>query len=133
MKSCPKCFLNHEDDVLVCDCGYALSSQAVKKSSPVNWAAQSSQSSSLVSKYGSLRTISSYFNLLAWLNLIVSIVVAVFMLKNVAIFPCLGFIVWGFSVFIINAAASELIMVAIDIEEHLRKIAFLQEKQVGKL
>lgn len=133
MQSCPECFLNHEDDVLACDCGYVLSSQAVKKSSPVNWVSQSSLSPALVPKYGSLRTISSYFNLLAWLNLIVSILVAVFMLKNVAIFPCIGLIVWGFSVFIINAAASELIMVAIDIEEHLRKIAFLQEKQSGKL
>lgn len=88
MRSCPKCSINHEDDVLACDCGYTLFSQTLKKISSSLGMAIVIVSDFLVLKYDSLRTISFYFNLLAGINLIVSFFADVFMLKNVA-FLCI--------------------------------------------
>ncbi len=130
MKCCPKCFLKQEDCVLVCDCGFNFDSQQIKKPVSAKLSSENAALSLVVpEKYTSLRTISSYFNLLAWLNLIGSIIVAVFLLKNSSVVSCFVATVWGVSVFVFNAAAAELIMLAIDIEENLRKMILLREKK----
>jgi len=128
MKCCPKCFLKQEDCVLVCDCGFNFDLQ--QKPASAKLSSENAALSPVVpEKYTSLRTISSYFNLLAWLNLIGSIIVAVFLLMNSSVVSFLVATVWGVSVFVVNAAAAELIMLAIDIEENLRKMIFLREKK----
>lgn len=133
MKCCPKCFLKQEKWVLVCDCGYDFDLQEIKEPSFVQLASPNVVASQILPvKYTSLRSISSYFNILAWLNLAGSIIVAVFFLKNSSIVPCVVATVWGISVFVANAAAAELIMLAIDVEENLRKMILLQEKSDNK-
>lgn len=133
MKACPKCKRWQDDEVLTCDCGCSLteSNSVIKSSySPPDFSGQANKNSSVgvVKKYTSLRTISSYFHLLAWLNLIGAILFAVFMLKNGTVFTACISIIGGLSTFVIISAIGELIMVAIDMEENLRKIISLNEK-----
>lgn len=134
MKVCPNCNTRQEDEVLTCDCGFSLtqSNPVIKSSySTPSFSVQAPTKSSenfVAKKYASLRTISSYFHLLAWLNLIGAILFAVFMLKNGSVFTLCISVVGGISTFVIISAVGELIMVAIDIEENLRKIISLNEK-----
>lgn len=130
MKSCPKCFVNQEDWVLVCDCGHDFELQQIKSPSSAQLSSKNVDTSLIVpEKYNSLRTISSYFSLLAWLNLIGSIIVAVFLLKNDSLYSSFVAAFWGISIFVLNSAFAELIMLAIDIEANLRKMILLQEKK----
>ena len=133
MKASPKFKRLQVAEVLTCDCGFSLteSSSVIKSSySPPDFSGQAHKNSSVsfVKKYTSLRNISSYFHLLAWLNLIGVILFAVFMLKNGTVFTACISIIGGLSTFVIISAIGEVIMVAIDMEENLRKLISLNEK-----
>jgi len=134
--------MNQEDEVVVCDCGFDMSKVAKKgeKSDSISvseiiTSSNKTKDSSIEKKYPSLRTISSYFDLIAWLNLIISIFFAIVTFKIwgfdrlITTIPvAMGFFLWGGIGFVLNSAFSELIIVALDIEENLRKLIFIGEK-----
>jgi uncharacterized membrane protein YvbJ len=131
MKTCPNCYQKQENDVLTCDCGYDFSSSKNKVNVSKTVANSKNTKEELIDKYPSLRTISQYFTLLAIINLILSIIIAVTIFKNQSVVLSVVPVIWGLIVYVINSAIAELITVAIDIEKNQRKLIQVTSKKLN--
>lgn len=141
--TCPRCKTINEDNAVFCtSCGYSL--EGLAPSAPIPPAAPpyASQAPRNVSanvpvmiekRYGVLRTISAFLNILAWILLVLSvlggIVTAIGVGGGEGFLMVLAGILSGVLIFAMFKAYAELLHLAIDIEENTRRTAeFLKQR-----
>jgi len=141
--TCPRCKTINEDNAVFCtSCGYSL--EGLAPSAPIppaapTYAGQNQGNFSanapviVERRYGVLRTISAFLNILAWIFLVISVlggIVAAFGIGGGEGFlMVLAGILSGVLFFAMFKAYAELLHLAIDIEENTRRTAeFLKRR-----
>ena len=140
--TCPRCkTVNNEGTAFCISCGYSLEGVAPSAPTPPppTYASQAPRNVSangpvmVERRYGVLRTISAFLNILAWIFLVISVLggvgVAIANGGGEGFLMVLGGILSGGLMFAMFKAYAELLHLAIDIEENTRRTAELLKRR----
>lgn len=144
--TCPRCKTINEDSAVFCtSCGYSLEGLAPSAPTPPVAPTYASQNPGNVSanvpnmigtRYKTLRVISTFFTVLAWVFLVMSVLAGIVgaisgsdYYGGLGFFGVLGGILAGGLMFAMFKAYAELLHIAIDIEENTRLTAELLKRR----